>query len=234
MGIFQPFHNVSVLNASFPPTPSNKPSTSAYLLPAFKYVPSIPRDSFESVEGLAKGYLLPEKLHSAHDGLSAVHRDRLTRDPAYQQFLPGVRDVNDIFVLICGHGGRDMRCGVLGPVLRDEFRERLPEAGVQVLEGPAEQEVTEGDSTDGKLSARIGLISHIGGHKFAGNLIIYLPPSMKTKDGKPHPLAGHGVWYGRVEPKHVQGIVEETVIKGDVIAEFFRGAIKQNGEILRL
>jgi hypothetical protein len=127
-----------------------------------------------------------------------------------------------------------MRCGVMGPVLRDEFRERLPEAGVQVLEGPAEQQAAEDDATEGKISARVGLISHIGGHKFAGNVIIYLPPSMKTQDGKSHPLAGHGVWYGRVEPKHVQGIVHETVIKGNVITEFFRGAIKRNGEILRL
>lgn len=229
----QPYHNVSVLNSSFPSTPVGKPSTSVYMLPAFKYIASIPRDSFEAVEGLAKGYLLPDKLHPAHEGLSAVHRDRLTRDPAYQQFVHGVRDVNDIFVLICGHGGRDMRCGVLGPVLRDEFRNRLPEVGVEILDGPAEQEASEGHATE-KVSARIGLISHIGGHKFAGNVIIYLPPSMKTKDGKLHPLAGHGVWYGRVEPKHVQGIVNETVVKGNVISEFFRGAIKQNGEILRL
>lgn len=127
-----------------------------------------------------------------------------------------------------------MRCGMLGPVLRDEFRARLPEVGVEVLEGPA-NETEEGRSDNGDVrSARVGLISHIGGHKFAGNVIIYLPPQMKTRDGKRHPLAGHGIWYGRVEPKHVQGIVNETVMKGNVIKEFFRGAIRRDGEILRL
>lgn len=55
-----PFHNISVLNASFPSTPSVTPSTSAYILPEFKYVPNIPRSSSEALEGLVKAYLLPE------------------------------------------------------------------------------------------------------------------------------------------------------------------------------
>jgi hypothetical protein len=244
----QPFHNISTLNASFPSTPSPRPevqTSSAYLLPEFKYVPFLPRVSFDSVEGLVKGYLLPEKLHVAHDGDSPIHRDRLTRKEAYRGLLPGVKDVGDVMVLICGHGGRDMRCGVLGPVLRDEFRRKLREEGVHVLDGPVEVDVGGGAAPAGEIegaagretgdvSARVGLISHIGGHKFAGNVILYIPPGMKGEGGEAHPLAGHGIWYGRVEPKHVQGIVEETVLKGRVIAELFRGGIKQDGEILRL
>ncbi|KLJ06659.1 hypothetical protein EMPG_17845 [Blastomyces silverae] len=35
-------------------------------------------------------------------------------------------------------------------------------------------------------------------------------------------LAGKGIWYGRVEPRHVEGIVEETVLGGRVISEHFR------------
>jgi Sucrase/ferredoxin-like len=213
--------------------------TSAYLLPDFKYVPFLPRVSFDSVEALVKGYLLPEKLHSAHDGLSPIHKDRLTRKPAYQSLLFGVRDVQDIMVLICGHGGRDKRCGIFGPVLRDEFETRLPESGVEVLKGPVEVEVANAPAISGgasgrAYSARVGLISHIGGHKFAGNVIIYLPPHLKTAEGAKHPLAGHGIWYGRVEPKHVEGIVAETILKGAVITELFRGGIKQGGEILRI
>ncbi|KAB5563008.1 Sucrase/ferredoxin-like-domain-containing protein [Coniochaeta sp. 2T2.1] len=238
-----PFHNISPLNASFPSSPSPRPevqTTSAYILPLFKYVPFLPRVSFDSVEGLVKGYLLPEILHPMHDGESPIHRDRLTRKAAYQGLLHGVRDVEDVIVLICGHGGRDMRCGVMGPVLREEFRARLPEAGVEVLEGPVEValggkvEEIEGERTGRKTGARVGLISHIGGHKFAGNVIMYLPPGMKRKDGGKHPLAGHGIWYGRVEPRHVQGLVEETVVKGNVIGELFRGGIMGDGKILRL
>jgi (2Fe-2S) ferredoxin len=202
-------------------------------------VPFLPRVSFDSVEALVRGYLQPEKLHPMHDGLSPIHRDRLTRKVAYQGLLWGVRDVTEVLVLICGHGGRDLRCGVFGPLLRDEFEKRLPEQGVEVLKGPVEVEGDAGHALEGEASgreyaARVGLISHIGGHKFAGNVIVYLPPGLKTGDGQAHPLAGHGIWYGRVEPKHVEGIVGETILKGKVIEELFRGGIKQDGEILRL
>ncbi|KAL2025110.1 hypothetical protein VTK56DRAFT_112 [Thermocarpiscus australiensis] len=232
-----PFHNISVLNSSFPSSPPPRhrresETDSVYILPQFKYVPDLPRESSESVEALVKGFLLPEKLHPMHDGLSPVHRDRLLRQPAYQSLLSGVRDVQEVMVLICGHGGRDQRCGVFGPLLRAEFEKRLPERGVKLLRGPVE---AEGEKASGREhSARVGLISHIGGHKFAGNVIIYLPPGLRTKDGERHPLAGHGIWYGRVEPRHVDGIIGETVLQGRVIEELFRGGIKQDGEIIRL
>ncbi|KAJ4302144.1 Altered inheritance of mitochondria protein 32 [Collariella sp. IMI 366227] len=71
----------------------------------FKYIPFLPRVSFESAEALVRGYLQPETLHPMHDGLSPIHRDRLTRKPTYQGLLSGVRDVEEVVVLICGHGG---------------------------------------------------------------------------------------------------------------------------------
>ncbi|KFA55069.1 hypothetical protein S40293_03573 [Stachybotrys chartarum IBT 40293] len=236
-----PFHNISVLNASFPSSVSPRPeiqSTSAYLLPSFKYVPFLPRVSFDSVEALARGYLLPDKLHSAHDGLSPVHRDRLLRKEAYQSLLPGVQDVKDVLVLICGHGGRDMRCGVMAPVLEREFEEKLEREGLTVATGPVPVGTTAAATIEGDISekegatARIGRISHIGGHKYAGNVIIYLPPGMKAEEGKTHPLAGHGIWYGRVEPAHVEGIVRETIMQGNIIADMFRGGINADRQII--
>lgn len=189
-----------------------------------------------------KGYLLPTRLHPAHEKLSPIHRDRLLRSEGQGRFLYGVQDVRDVLVLVCGHGGRDMRCGVMGPALREEFERQLPREGFQVLKGPVELSLNEenlvlGDGkeeAEGKGMARVGLISHIGGHKFAGNVILYLPPGMKGKNGKAHELAGCGIWYGRVEPKHVEGILRETVVEGRVIEELFRGGIRQGGEILRL
>lgn len=237
----QPFHNVSVLNASFPssiPPRAELQSNSAYLLPSFKYIPFLPRVSFDSVEALAKGYLLPEKLHSAHDGLSPIHRDRLMRKEVYQNLLPDVRDVDDVLVLICGHGGRDERCGIMGPVLKDEFEDKLERAGFTVQTGPVQIDGNDSDRIAGRVgevhsTARVGLISHIGGHKFAGNVIIYLPPGFKV-DGKEHPLQGHGIWYGRVEPKHTEGIIEETILGGKVVADMFRGGIDAKRKILRI
>ncbi|KAM0324100.1 hypothetical protein ACHAQA_008290 [Verticillium albo-atrum] len=243
-----PFHNISVLNASFPSsTPRRRTelqTTSAYLLPSFKYVPFLPRVSFESVQALAKGYLLPEKLHPMHEGLSPVHRDRLLRKDAYRELLYGVQDVREVMVLICGHGGRDVRCGITGPVLRGEFERQLAGAGVDVMRGEVEGDVEEnqgkrleeGAKREGgeRAAARVGLISHIGGHKFAGNVIVYIPPGMKAEDGTEHGLAGKGIWYGRVEPLHVEGIVKETILGGRVIADMFRGGIDQERKILRI
>jgi (2Fe-2S) ferredoxin len=244
---FQPFHNVSVLNSSFPssvPKRTELQTTSAYLLPSFKYVPFLPRVSFESVEALVKGYLLPEKLHSAHDGLSPIHRDRLTRKGAYRRLIWGVRDVEDVMVLVCGHGGRDMRCGVIGPVLRAEFERLLLLKGVSLVQGPIEvdESLEEVPALEGtihedartKATARVGLISHIGGHKFAGNIIIYLPPKLMLECGSKHGLAGHAIWYGRVEPKHVEGIIQETILGGKVIEDLFRGGIDPERRALRL
>ncbi|OAA68774.1 sucrose cleavage family protein [Niveomyces insectorum RCEF 264] len=273
-----PYHHVAVVNASFPPSVPSRgapglQTTSAYLLPSFRYVPFLPRVSFDSVDALAKGYLLPARLHPAHDGqLSPVHRDRLTRHAAYQRLLWGVRNsVDDVLVLICGHGGRDARCGLVGPVLQTAFEAALERAGVSVLRGPvivaapeeAEEEEKQkrllsgapgsdpapsgdahqpggGTTTGGALrapltTARVGLISHIGGHKFAGNVIVYLPPTLRRADGGgPHPLAGYGVWYGRVEPQHAEGLVQETILRGRVVVDHFRGAINRNRDIIRL
>lgn len=69
--------------------------------------------------------------------------------------------------------------------------------------------------------ASVALISHIGGHKFAGNVVIYFPKDWRGRGESG--LAGKGVWYGRVEPRHVWGIVEETVKGRRVVEELCRG-----------
>ncbi|KAH6626864.1 Sucrase/ferredoxin-like-domain-containing protein [Chaetomium sp. MPI-SDFR-AT-0129] len=227
-----PFYHTSTLASSFPPTAppsqSNTPNTSVYILPAFKYVPFLSRDSPSDLEALVRGYLRPETLHPKYDDFPAARREQLVRKPAYRERLHGVRDVTEVVVLICGHGGRDQRCGLYGPVLQAEFEKRLPEQGVEVITGETEENPERG------YAARVGQISHIGGHKFAGNVIVYIPPTLKTEDGGVHPLAGHGIWYGRVEPAHVEGIVSETIRKGRVIEELLRGGIRQDGAMLRL
>lgn len=207
-------------------------------------MPFLPRVSFDAVQALVKGYLLPTKLSSAHDNLSPIHKDRLLRNETYRAMLFGVQDVKDVLVLICGHGGRDQRCGIMGPVLQGVFERGLEMHNLRVKKDAIvvdeltneEKRSPEPAIIDQQVggSARVGLISHIGGHKFAGNVILYLPPGMETAEGAEHPLGGCGIWYGRVEPKHVDGILKETVQGGRVIEELFRGGIRQNGDILRL
>jgi (2Fe-2S) ferredoxin len=123
----------------------------------------------------------------------------------------------------------------MGPALQDEFTKILPRAGIEVkinedMEDAGALERLNSPS----LTARVGLISHIGGHKFAGNVIIYIPPGARSATGEPHILAGCGIWYGRMEPRHVEGIVSQTILGGVVLKDMFRGGVKQGGEILRL
>lgn len=116
----------------------------------------------------------------------------------------------------------------MGPVLLSEFRRVLRKRGFSTsLDDNGTKHV------DGPNHANVGLISHIGGHKYAGNVIIYLPPSFVSSSGD-NPLAGKGLWYGRIEPKHVEGLVEETFTRGRVIKNHFRGGIGVDGQIYRL
>lgn len=218
----KPYHNVSILTASFP-SPTDNPAL--LLLPSFKYIPEAPPHK-PTLAALTKAHLLPRKLHPMHDALSAEDKARLTRDPDAPG-APGAVDVKDVVVLICGHGGRDVRCGVMGPLLRGKFNEVFNSDGIPVTESPPTPEDEGG-------KARVGLISHIGGHKFAGNVIVYIPPEMKGQDGEKHALAGCAVWYGRVDENHVEGIVGATVRRGEIIKELFRGGIDSEGRMLEI
>lgn len=162
---------------------------------------------------------LPEPRHS-----------ELLRKPELASEFPDAVDIeHSPVILICGHGGRDMRCGVMAPILEEQFRKILESKGIYTPAGP------DSNNFDRPDRAHIGLISHIGGHKYAGNVVIYIPKSMKYGDSSvAHPLAGKGIWYGRIEPKHVEGVVEETILGGRVLSDHFRGGIDHDGTILRL
>jgi hypothetical protein len=207
----------------------SKPA-SAFLLPSFQYVPTIPTDQ-ASVDAFIKAYILPSQLHQSHDRLSRSEKNVLMRQPETQRRFVGARKINEILVLICGHGGRDVRCGTIGPILQQEFEEKLQRQNIALLRDPPVAEAAEVNiDVEGYTpTARVGLISHVGGHKWAGNVIIYIPPSFKA-----NPLAGKGIWYSRVAPEHVEGIVMKTIIDGKVIKELFRGGIDQHRNIVRL
>jgi (2Fe-2S) ferredoxin len=131
------------------------------------------------------------------------------------------KPIKDITILICGHGSRDDRCGVMGPLLLQEFSDQLLRKGIHVRSHT--DEVKEAaNSEESCYSATLGLTSHIGGHTLAGNVIIYLP---STGLFKKSPLAGRGIWYGRVEPRHVEGIIQKTILDGVVIEELKRGVV---------
>ncbi|KAK8982844.1 hypothetical protein V6N11_060164 [Hibiscus sabdariffa] len=106
------------------------------------------------------------------------------------------------FVFVCAHGNRDKRCGVCGPILIEKLNEEI------ALRGLNDQ-------------VFVSACSHIGGHKYAGNLIIFSPDS----EGK---IAGH--WYGYVTPEDVPELLDQHIAKGKIIDRLWRGQMGASTE----
>jgi (2Fe-2S) ferredoxin len=98
-------------------------------------------------------------------------------------------------VFICAHNSRDRRCGVCGPALIDKFKEESELRGL----------------TD---KVFVSACSHVGGHKYAGNLIIF----SENPNGE---LSGH--WYGYVAPDDVPELLDQHIGKGEIIDRLWRG-----------
>lgn len=139
---------------------------------------------------------------------------------------------SDVMILVCGHKSRDSRCGTLGPILQAEFKKQiwvtldrsitfpLPKN----LEGGFKRKETE---LHPLFNSNVGMCSHIGGHAFAGNVIINFPQHFRSAETRrKSPLAGKAVWYGRVEPRHVEGIIQETLLGGRLIEDLLRGVFE--------
>jgi hypothetical protein len=181
---------------------------------------------------------LPEegKLHPIYKELSESERKAKTRDSSLATSLDS-SCIDTPTILICSHGQRDSRCGILGPLLHAEFTRYINDRKMSDTGSGLTLRATTDAFTskaDSGINVNVGTISHIGGHKWAGNVIIYIPPTFERLPSGPHPLAGSGIWYGRVEPRHVEGIVEQTLLRGKVIQDHFRGGITKDGDILRL
>ncbi|CAN8230403.1 unnamed protein product [Cochlearia groenlandica] len=111
-------------------------------------------------------------------------------------WMPGnPESLKGSYIFVCSHGSRDRRCGVCGPSLVSRFREELEFHGLQ-----------------GKVS--VSPCSHIGGHKYAGNVIIY-------KSNMNRKVTGH--WYGYVTPEDVPVLLEQHINKGEIVDGLWRG-----------
>ncbi|KAF1363984.1 hypothetical protein EJ07DRAFT_162514 [Lizonia empirigonia] len=212
---FDPFTNI-LITASSLPTTGPQGTTTALLFPSFTRLPCIPhtRPAFTA---LATAYLAAPTPHPLHTTLPS-HPKPLLRDPAAAALLPTPERITTPTFLVCGHGGRDARCGALGPLLQDAFRRELARRGIM---------------------ADVALVSHVGGHKYAGNVIVYVPPggagaeaeaeAGSVVEGEGSALAGCGIWYGRVGVEQVEGVVEETLVRGRVVGELLRGGVVRGG-----
>ncbi|SCU86895.1 LAFA_0E03642g1_1 [Lachancea sp. 'fantastica'] len=103
------------------------------------------------------------------------------------------QDYHRDITLVCGHNERDERCGLIAP---------------QIIE-----------KLDAQVDSDLAIISHIGGHKFAGNIIFYnflgLDSSKAAKVD--------GLWFGKILPSAVPTLLSHLK-KKEIVTPWFRGS----------
>lgn len=110
---------------------------------------------------------------------------------SYPEF-PDVKvecDPNQAHVFLCSHRTRDKRCGVTAPIIKKEMDIYLRDLGLYR---------DHGDNRPGGVN--ISFINHIGGHKYAANIIIYLRKS------------GKNIWLARCKPNNCRPIIDECIL----------------------
>ncbi|KAK9464674.1 Sucraseferredoxin-like protein [Lipomyces arxii] len=185
---------VMVSNSSLAPPPGyfetsdrNERKSTFLVLPTMIEATGVQaKDATKIADTLASISRPTDAFPSELSGVSFTHRDHFA------------------VILLCSHRTRDKRCGVSAPILKKELELHL-----------REHDLLRDASDDRPGGVPIYYVSHVGGHKLGGNVIIYRN-------------SGEGIWMGRVEPKHCKAIVEETVLHGRVYPHSLRGAFKSD------
>lgn len=132
-------------------------------------------------------------------------------------------------ILLCSQKTRDARCGQSAPLLRKELQRHLQPLGLY-------------RDLDDERPGGVGIyfISHVGGHKYSANMMIYRRPDAFGLDNVERGKLGEGevvvpkrvvageeqegdvgasqcIWLARVKPEDCEGIVKFTVLQGKVI-----------------
>lgn len=104
------------------------------------------------------------------------------------------------WLLICGHYQRDRRCGIIAQDLIEEIEAR-------------------------NLCAdkNIAIISHIGGHKYAGNLILYNCEKSSDRSQKLIDC----LWFSKVLPPSLP-ILLDNLKSGKIPKDLFRGGVSMS------
>ncbi|KAK6435033.1 hypothetical protein LTR95_008782 [Oleoguttula sp. CCFEE 5521] len=104
-------------------------------------------------------------------------------------------------ILLCSQATRDARCGQSAPLIRRELERHLR---------PLNLYRDLHDSRPG--GAGIYFISHVGGHKYSANMMVY-----RRAEGDEVEGAVQCIWLARVRPEDCENIVKYTVLQGKVV-----------------
>ncbi|KAI1827283.1 Sucrase/ferredoxin-like-domain-containing protein [Xylaria intraflava] len=152
-----------MISASNMPTPSHKSDysepTTAILLPAFTVI--------ENITPAAVPLLISDYINHAPTSTSPLGPITLPGSLS----LPNLPDAQQVLarpsphralILLCSHKTRDARCGQSAPLLRKELERHLRPMGLY-------------RDLDDERPGGVGIyfINHVGGHKYAANMMIY-------------------------------------------------------------
>ncbi|KIY32820.1 hypothetical protein I305_04573 [Cryptococcus gattii E566] len=141
-------------------------------------------------------------------------------------------------ILLCSHKRRDKRCHIAAPLLRSALHTCLTAHDITIdetgsslvnLEAPPLEEVSgteeererevgrrikEIEGVDGGDGGEVGIfnINHLGGHRYAGVMLILFP-------------SGAYISYGRMTPQEIPRVVEDTILKGKIVPGLLRNAV---------
>jgi hypothetical protein len=225
-----------MLSASNMPTPDHSSDysqpTSVLLLPAFTIIDNVTPATVPVVitsfvekaptnsSPLAPIRLPPSVSADLPDAASASLKELKSRPCPHAAVI-----------LLCSQRTRDARCGQSAPLIRKELERVLRPLGLY-------------RDLDDERPGGVGIyfISHVGGHKYSANMMVYRRPDAfgldnieraklaPGEEAKPNPKvlspgAGEGgdvgaaqcIWLARVRPEDCEGIIRFTVLQGKVI-----------------
>lgn len=151
------------------------------LLPFFVWIKEI--KSIDVISVL--DYVLPILAKSRDKGETSVPKISLEGKSAIR-IEPAVEKA---FVFLCSHKTRDKRCGITAPIMKREMEIHLRDLGLYR---------DLGDSRPGGV--QIAYTNHVGGHKYAANVIIYLKKS------------GKHIWMARCTPNNAVPLIDECIV----------------------
>ena len=193
--------------------------TSVLLLPAFTLIDNVTPASAPSLLStlVSKG---PTNTTPLNTHLPLLKDSPFATRPCPHRYL----------ILLCSQKTRDARCGQSAPLLRKEFERHLRPLGLQ-------RDLHD----DRPGGVGIYFISHVGGHKFSANVMVYrradaagvtqdnfeaddASDSPRDTNGEVEPTvrtedlgAAQCIWLARVRPEDCENIVRYTVLQGKVV-----------------
>jgi len=219
----KPSNGRLMLSASNIPTPTHHNDyaepTTILLLPAFTVIENV---TPASVSSLITTYIntaptnttpLDSVPQSLPDHLATAAE--LTSRPSPHRAL----------ILLCSQKTRDARCGQSAPLLRKELERHLRPLGL-----------FRGLDDERPGGVGIYFISHVGGHKYSANMMVYrkddafgldrvergkvegeVKPAKVVEEEGRVTGAAQCIWLARIKPEDCEGVVKYTVLQGKVI-----------------